>query len=297
MEILEPLAAMPALFIGCCIVLGLLVGSFLNVVIYRVPVMMDNALRYECTLLANPNAWPPPAFNLMTPRSACPKCKAPITALQNIPVVSWLALGRKCANCKTPISARYPLVELFTGLASGLIAWRFGFGILALGGLLFTWILIALTMIDFDTQFLPDELTYPLLWAGLLLSTTHPVWAPGAEPLTPADSIVGAMCGYLSLWSVYWIFKFITKKEGMGYGDFKLFAAFGAWFGWRMLLPIILVASLVGSVIGLYVLYRQRKGLDTPIPFGPFLAAAGWIFLLVGHQAVDRYLLLYAHPR
>lgn len=297
MVIFEPLAASPALFIGCCVVLGLLVGSFLNVVIYRVPVMMDTALRYECTLLADPNAPPPPAFNLMTPRSACPNCKAPITALQNIPVVSWLALGRKCANCKTPISARYPLVELFTGIASGLVAWRFGFGILALAGLSFTWFLIALTMIDFDTQYLPDELTYPLLWAGLLLSTTHPVWAPGAEPLTPADSIVGALCGYLSLWSVYWIFKIIMKKEGMGYGDFKLFAAFGAWFGWRMLLPIILVASLVGSVIGIYVLYRQRKGLDTPIPFGPFLAAAGWLFLLVGHQAVDRYLLLYAHPR
>jgi leader peptidase (prepilin peptidase) / N-methyltransferase len=297
MQIFELFAASPALFIGCCVVLGLLVGSFLNVVIYRVPVMMDNAMRYECALLANPDAPPPPAFNLMTPRSACPNCKAPITALQNIPVVSWVALGRKCANCRTPISARYPLVELFTGVASGLVAWRFGFGMLALAGLLFTWFLIALTMIDFDTQFLPDELTYPLLWAGLLLSTTHPVWAPGAEPLTPADSIVGAMCGYLSLWSVYWIFKLIMKKEGMGYGDFKLFAAFGAWFGWRMLLPIILVASLVGSVIGLYVLYRQRKGLDTPIAFGPFLAAAGWLFLLVGHQAVDRYLLLYAHPR
>jgi leader peptidase (prepilin peptidase)/N-methyltransferase len=189
---------------------------------------------------------------------------------------------------------RYPLVELFTGIASGLIAWRFGFGMLAVGGLLFTWFLIALTIIDFDTQFLPDQLTYPLLWIGLLLSTTHPVWAEGAAPLTPADSILGAMCGYLSLWSVYWIFKLITKKEGMGYGDFKLFAAFGAWFGWRMLLPIILFASLVGSVVGVYILYRQRKGLETPIAFGPFLAAAGWLFLLIGHQTVERYFALYA---
>ncbi|HEU5136839.1 MAG TPA: A24 family peptidase [Steroidobacteraceae bacterium] len=298
MELFEPLAAIPALYIGCCVVLGLLIGSFLNVVIYRVPVMMENALRAECASLANPDSPPAlPAFNLMTPRSACPKCKAPITALQNIPVVSWLALGRKCANCKAPISARYPLVELFTGIASGVIAWRFGFGTLALGALFFTWSLIALTMIDFDTQLLPDELTYPLLWIGLLLSTTHPVWAPGAAPVTPADSIVGAMAGYLSLWSIYWIFRLIMKKEGMGYGDFKLFAAFGAWFGWRMLLPIILFASLVGSVVGLYVLYRQRKGLETPIPFGPFLAAAGWLVLLFGHQAVDRYLGLYAQAR
>jgi leader peptidase (prepilin peptidase)/N-methyltransferase len=257
---------------------------------------MENALRAECASLANPDAAPPPVFNLMTPRSACPKCKAPITALQNIPVVSWIALGRKCANCKTPISARYPLVELFSGIASGVIAWRFGFGVLALAALFFTWSLIALTMIDFDTQFLPDELTYPLLWIGLLVSTTHPVWAEGAAPLTPADSIVGAMCGYLSLWTVYWIFKLITKKEGMGYGDFKLFAAFGAWFGWRMLLPIILIASLVGSVAGIYIIYRQRKGMNTPIAFGPFLAAAGWLFLLVGHQTVDRYLALYAQP-
>jgi leader peptidase (prepilin peptidase) / N-methyltransferase len=297
MEILATIAGSPALFITCSVLLGLLVGSFLNVVIYRVPVMMDNALRAECASLANAEAPPPPTFNLVTPRSACPKCKAPITAMQNIPVISWLALGRKCANCKAPISARYPLVELFTGLASGLIAWRFGYGVLALGALFFTWSLIALTMIDIDTQLLPDSLTYPLLWVGLLISTTNPVWAPGAAPVTPADSIIGAMCGYLSLWTVYWVFKLLTKKEGMGYGDFKLFAAFGAWFGWRMLLPIILFASLVGSVVGVYILYRQRRGLETPMAFGPFLAAAGWLVLLIGHQTVDRYLALYTHDR
>ena len=297
MEFLQLLADIPALFIACAALVGLLVGSFLNVVIYRVPVMMDNALRAECAALANPDAPPPPPFNLVTPRSACPKCNAPITALQNIPVISWLALGRKCANCKAPISARYPLVELFTCLASGLIAWRFGYGVMALAALFFTWSLIALTMIDIDTQLLPDNLTYPLLWAGLLLSTTHPVWAPGATPVTPAVSIIGAMCGYLSLWTVYWVFKLLTKKEGMGYGDFKLFAAFGAWFGWRMLLPIILFASLVGSVVGVYILYRQRKGLETPMAFGPFLAAAGWLVLLIGHQTVDRYLSLYSHDR
>jgi leader peptidase (prepilin peptidase)/N-methyltransferase len=297
MEILATIAGSPALFITCTVLLGLLVGSFLNVVIYRVPVMMDNALRAECAAMANPDAPPPPTFNLVTPRSACPRCNAPITAMQNIPVVSWLALGRKCANCKAPISVRYPLVELFTGLASGLIAWRFGYGVMALAALFFTWSLIALTMIDIDTQLLPDDLTYPLLWVGLLFSTTNPVWAPGAAPVTPADSIVGAICGYLSLWTVYWLFKLLTKKEGMGYGDFKLFAAFGAWFGWRMLLPIILFASLVGSVVGVYILYRQRKGLETPMAFGPFLAAAGWLVLLIGHQTVDRYLALYSHDR
>jgi leader peptidase (prepilin peptidase) / N-methyltransferase len=292
-EFLIPLAVSPALFIGCCVLFGLLVGSFLNVVIYRVPVMMDNALRAECAFLTDPDTAPPPVFNLVVPRSACPNCKTQITALQNIPVVSWLALRGKCANCKAPISARYPLVELFTGIASGLVAWRFGYGTLALAGLVFTWFLIALTLIDFDTQLLPDQLTYPLLWIGLLLSTSHPVWAPGTAPLTPADSIIGAMCGYLSLWSVYWIFKLIMKKEGMGYGDFKLYAAFGAWFGWRMLLPIILFASLVGSVVGIYLLYRQRKGMDTPIAFGPFLAIAGWLFMMVGHEAIDRYFALY----
>ena len=296
--ILEPLAASPAFFIGFAVVLGMLIGSFLNVVAYRMPIMMDNALRAECASLANPTAEPvtPPAFNLVVPRSACPACKAPITAAQNIPVVSWLALGRKCANCKAPISVRYPLVELFTGLASGLIAWRFGYGTLALAALFFTWFLIALTLIDFDTQYLPDNLTYPLLWIGLLLSTTHPVWAAGAAPVTPTDSILGALAGYLSLWSLFWIYKLLTGKEGMGYGDFKLFAAFGAWFGWRMLLPILLFASLVGSVIGIYLLYRKRKGLDTQIAFGPFLAVAGWLFLLVGHQTVDRYLALYSRP-
>jgi leader peptidase (prepilin peptidase) / N-methyltransferase len=291
MSFIETLATSPALFIALSVFLGLMVGSFLNVVIHRLPIMMDREMTTECALHAGKTPEELPRYNLVTPRSACPSCKAPITALQNVPVVSWLVLGGKCANCKTKISARYPLVEAFTGLASGVIAWRFGFGMLACAGILFTWFLVALTVIDFDTQFLPDVMTYPLLWIGLLLSTTNPVWAPGAEPVTPAVSIVGALAGYLSLWSVYWIFKLIMHKEGMGYGDFKLFAAFGAWFGWKMLLPIILFASLVGSVVGIYVLWRQRKGLDTHIPFGPFLAAAGWLFMLIGHTVVDRYLL------
>jgi leader peptidase (prepilin peptidase)/N-methyltransferase len=296
MEIFQAFAEIPALFIGSCVLLGLLIGSFLNVVIYRVPVMMDNALRFECASLVDPNAEPPPAFNLLTPRSRCPSCKAPITALQNVPVVSWLVLGRKCGNCKTPISARYPMVELVTGVLSGFVAWHFGFGGLALAALVFTWLLIALTMIDFDTQFLPDQLTYPLLWLGLLVSLSNPVWAEGAVPLSPADSIIGATAGYLSLWTVYWTFKLLTGKEGMGYGDFKLFAALGAWLGWQMLLPIILFASAVGAVIGIAIMIRQRRGKDTPIAFGPFLAIAGWLAMIYGHEVIERYLGLFARP-
>jgi leader peptidase (prepilin peptidase)/N-methyltransferase len=253
---------------------------------------MDNELRAECAALAateaTPEPEPKPAFNLVVPRSACPKCRAPITALQNIPVVSWLALRGKCANCKAPISARYPLIELLTGVTSGFVAWRLGFGVPAAAGIFFTWMLIALTFIDLDTFLLPDQLTLPLVWAGLLLSLWHPVWAPGAPPVTPVDSIIGAAAGYLSLWSVFWLFLLIRKKEGMGYGDFKLFAAFGAWFGWQMLLPIILFASLVGSVIGIWLIFRQRKGIDTHIPFGPYLAAGGWLALLVGQAVVGR---------
>ncbi len=203
----ETLATNPALFIALCVVLGLLVGSFLNVVIHRVPIMMDNELRAECALLAGGEVAEQPTYNIVTPRSACPKCRAPITALQNIPVVSWLALRGKCASCKTPISARYPLVELATGLLSGFIAWRFGFGMLALASLAFTWLLIALTMIDFDTQFLPDSLTYPLLWLGLIVSLWQPAWGAGATPVGPREAIIGAVAGYLSLWSVYWLFK------------------------------------------------------------------------------------------
>ena len=304
MELLETFAASPALFIGACAAVGLLVGSFLNVVIYRLPVMMDHALRSECAELAAmdaasaggvvPEEAPAkPAFNLVVPRSACPKCKAPITAIQNIPVVSWLALGGKCASCKTPISARYPTIELLTGIASGVVAWWFGYGLTAVAAIVFTWVLIALTFIDLDTFLLPDQLTLPLVWAGLLLSLSHPVWASGAPAVTPADSIIGAAAGYLSLWSVFWLFYLLRKKEGMGYGDFKLFAAFGAWFGWKILLPIILFASLVGSVVGIWLMVRQRKGLETQIPFGPYLAGGGWLALFFGHAVIAR---IFAAP-
>ena len=292
--IIETLATHPALFIGLCAVLGLLIGSFLNVVIHRVPIMMDNELRAECAALAGGEVGPQPTFNIVTPRSACPQCKAPITALQNIPVVSWLALGGKCANCKTPISRRYPLVELATAVLSGFVAWRFGFGLHTVAALAFTWLLIALTMIDFDTQYLPDSLTYPLLWLGLIVSLWHPMWGEGASPVGPRESIIGATAGYLSLWSVYWTFKLISGKEGMGYGDFKLFAALGAWLGWGMLLPIIVFASGVGAIFGIVVMIRQRKGRDTQLAFGPFLAIAGWLGLVAGHAIVSRYLNLFA---
>lgn len=305
-EFIDMLVTQPWLFISLCFVLGLLIGSFLNVVIHRVPIMMDNELRTECALQAAQDAAmrgdtvadiPEPAvYDIIRPRSACPKCQAPITALQNIPVVSWLVLRGQCASCRNPISMRYPLVELATGVLSGFIAWRFGFGLAAAAALAFTWFLVALTMIDFDTQYLPDALTYPLLWLGLLVSLGHPAWGYGATPLGPRDAIIGAAAGYLILWSVYWAFKLITGKEGMGYGDFKLLAALGAWLGWQMLLPIIVFASGVGAVFGVVVMIRQRKGRDMQIAFGPFLAIAGWIALIAGNDIVNGYLGLFARP-
>jgi leader peptidase (prepilin peptidase)/N-methyltransferase len=298
----EMFTAFPVAFIVACALLGLLVGSFLNVVIHRVPIMMDHELRAECAALSVADGVagevsPAPTYNIVTPRSACPKCKAPITAIQNIPVVSWLALRGKCASCKNPISARYPLVELATGALSAFIAWRYGVGLQALAALLFTWLLIALTMIDFDTQYLPDSLTYPLLWLGLIVSLWHPAWGATATPVGPHESIVGAVAGYLSLWSVYWVFKLITGKEGMGYGDFKLLAGLGAWMGATMLLPIVIFASGVGALFGIVIMIRQRKGRETQIAFGPFLAIAGWIALVAGNDIVTRYLALFArHP-
>jgi len=293
MEFLQPLAEYPALLIGSCVLLGLLVGSFLNVVIFRVPVMMEREFQFECATLGEPSAPLPAPFNLMTPGSHCPACKAAVSPLQNIPVVSWLALGRKCASCRTPISARYPSVELATGVLSGFIAWHFGFSGLTFAALLFTWMLIALTMIDFDTQFLPDAINYPLLWLGLLVSLWHPAWGEGAPPVTPRDAIIGAAAGYLTLWSVYWGFKLLTGKEGMGYGDFKLFAALGAWLGWQMLLPIILFASGAGAAFGIVIMIRQRRGKDTPMAFGPFLAMAGWLAMIWGQDVIDAYLRLF----
>lgn len=291
------------MFIGCCLVLGLVIGSFLNVVIHRVPIMMERQWREQCAELEQPDyAATLPAnapdsaqerFNLVVPRSACPACKAPITALQNIPIVSYLFLRGRCANCGVRISVRYPIVEALTGILSAAVAWKLGFGWPAAAGLVLTWFLVALAFIDIDTQLLPDSLTLPLLWLGLLLSLFAP--APGMAPI-PVDmrsSIIGAIAGYLSLWTVYHLFRLLTAKEGMGYGDFKLLAALGAWLGWKMLLPTVLIAAAVGAVAGIALLAARGRDRSTPIAFGPFLAAAGWLMLMFGQELVTGYLGLF----
>jgi leader peptidase (prepilin peptidase) / N-methyltransferase len=299
MVLLDALAASPAFFISAVLVLGLLVGSFLNVVIYRIPVMLERDWRAQCAELAQAAGSPAgtvaaaPRFNLVVPRSTCPKCQAPITALQNIPVISYLVLRGRCANCRASISPRYPLIEALTGLLSALVAWKFGYGAPALAALVLTWFLIALTFIDVDTQLLPDCLTLPLVWLGLATSAflaTHPGMS---LPVDLHDSVVGAMAGYLSLWSIYHLFRLLTGKEGMGYGDFKLLAAIGAFLGWRMLLPTVLGAAAVGAVVGIAILSLKGKGRNVPIAFGPFLSASGWIMLLWGKDLLDGYLGLF----
>lgn len=267
-------------------VVGLMVGSFLNVVIYRLPIMMERGWRQECLeyLEQSDQTEASEAFTLSFPRSACPECKSPITILQNIPVVSYLLLGGKCAHCKTAISARYPAIEAISALLSIIVASQFGYSLEMLAALFLTWSLICLTMIDYDTQLLPDSITLPLLWGGLFISLSNLF-------VDSQTSIIGAIAGYLSLWSVYHLFRIVTGKEGMGYGDFKLLAALGAWMGWQMLPIIIILSSLVGAVVGsLFLMFRhQKKG--TPIPFGPFLAAAGWITLLWGDKIINQYLI------
>ena len=304
MYVLSLLAASPALFIGVCLVLGLVVGSFLNVVIHRLPIMMERQWREQCAELEHPDlaATVPAAaqaakerFDLVVPRSACPTCKAPITALQNIPILSYAFLRGRCGNCGARISLRYPIVEALTGILCAAVAWKLGFGWPAVAGLVLTCFLVALAFIDIDHQLLPDSLTLPLVWLGLLLSLFAPV--PGAAPV-PVDmrsSIIGAIAGYVSLWSVYHLFRLLTGKEGMGYGDFKLLAALGAWLGWQMLLPTVLIAAAVGAVVGIALLAFQGKNRSTPIAFGPYLAAAGWLMLMFGHGLVAGYLGLFAH--
>ena len=290
----DALAASPTFFISAALVVGLLVGSFLNVVIYRVPVMLEREWREQCAELAQTP--PPPAaprFNLIVPRSSCPKCRAPITALQNIPVISYLILRGRCAGCRTPISVRYPLIEILTGVLSGLVAWKFGYGAPALAALVLTWFLIALTFIDVDTQLLPDSLTLPLIWLGLASSALLPASPQASLPVDLHDSVIGAMAGYLSLWSIYHLFKLLTGKDGMGYGDFKLLAAIGAFLGWRMLLPTVLGAAAVGAVVGIVILSAKGKGRGVPIAFGPFLSAAGWLMLMWGRELLEGYLGLF----
>jgi leader peptidase (prepilin peptidase)/N-methyltransferase len=254
---------------------GLLIGSFLNVVVYRLPVMaqreLDNYIAHE----AGKELPHQDRFNLMVPRSACPHCGHGITALENIPVVSWLFLRGKCSACKAPISPRYPIVEAVTGLLSAVLVWHFGSGWLGLASLAFAYFLISMTLIDYDTKTLPDDLTYPLLWLGLLVNLDGTI-----VPLR--DAVIGAMAGYVSLWAVYWLFKLATGKEGMGYGDFKLLAALGAWMGWTMLPTIIILSSVVGAVVGIGLIVFAKRDRNNPIPFGPYLAAAGMIALLYG---------------
>jgi leader peptidase (prepilin peptidase)/N-methyltransferase len=284
------------------------------VVIYRVPVMLNRDWRAQCAELAaeDPSAAlslkgtsaapaapekPQEKFNLLVPRSACPKCKRPIRAYENIPVVSWLFLRGKCAGCGTAISWRYPFVEILTGLLSAAVAWKLGVGWPVVGALVLTWFLIALAFIDIDTQLLPDNMTLPLLWLGLFAALVIPAANGEPVPVDLRSSVIGAIAGYMSLWLVYHGFRLLTGKEGMGYGDFKLLAALGAWLGWKMLLPIILSSAAVGAVAGIAILSAQKKDRSTHISFGPFLAAAGWLMLMFGHELVDRYLGLYArHP-
>ena len=302
---LEALATTPALLLGGAFLLSLLVGSFLNVVIHRLPVMLDRQWRAQAAeLLAESGAAaprqqadraasvPPAKYSLVTPRSACPHCGAPIRAHQNIPLVSWLLLGGRCASCKGRISARYPVVELVTALLSAAVVWRFGWHWQSVAALLVTWALVALTVIDLDHQILPDAITLPLLWLGLLASLA---WHAGLAPPLPTDphsAIVGAVAGYLSLWSVYWAFKLLTGKEGMGYGDFKLFGALGAWMGWQMLPLVLLLSAFTGAVVGIALIVARGRDRNIPIPFGPYLAAAGWIALMWGPQIVGGYLSL-----
>jgi leader peptidase (prepilin peptidase)/N-methyltransferase len=275
--------------------LGLIVGSFLNVVIYRLPVMLEREWRTQAAdVLAGGSASAPePAnerFTLSTPRSACPKCKAPITAWQNIPVVSWLALRGRCASCKTKISTRYPLVELATGLLSAWVAWHFGFGVSAACGLLVTWSLIALTGIDIDHQLLPDNITLPLMWAGLVAAVAIGPVVSAPLPVSVKDAVIGAAAGYLSLWLVFHAFRLVTGKEGMGYGDFKLFAALGAWLGWKLLPLVIILSAATGAVLGILMIVLRGRDRSAPMPFGPYLAAAGWIAMMYGDSLVNGYL-------
>jgi leader peptidase (prepilin peptidase)/N-methyltransferase len=270
----------------------LLVGSFLNVVIYRLPIMMEREWRQQCADLTSTPAVdiPEGRFDLMAPRSRCPSCGAAISALQNIPVVSYLVLHGQCGACQAPISKRYPIIELLTAVMSAAAAWRFGWGWEALAAIGMTWSLIAISVIDFDHQIIPDSISMPLLWAGLAMSLFHPDIAGSTLFIEPKAAIVGAIAGYLSLWSVHHLYRIVTGKEGMGYGDFKLLSALGAWLGWQVLPLIILLSAVVGATVGIALIAIKGHDRNIPIPFGPYLAAAGWIAMLYGQQIVDLYL-------
>jgi leader peptidase (prepilin peptidase)/N-methyltransferase len=273
----------PALLTGLVFLFSLLIGSFLNVVIHRLPKMMEADWHAQCAELRGETVPDAPLYNLSLPRSACPQCGHQITALENIPLLSWLWLRGRCSACSTPISARYPLVELLTALLSAAAAWKWGVSVQTIGALLLVWTLIALAFIDLDTTFLPDNLTLPLLWLGLLFNL-------GGHFASLADAVIGAMAGYLVLWSVYWLFKLATGKEGMGYGDFKLLAALGAWLGWQMLPVTLLLSSVVGATIGVAMILFVKHDRRVPIPFGPYLAGGGLVALFFGTDLTQVYL-------
>lgn len=278
------LASHALAFVLCALLLGLLIGSFLNVVIYRLPVMLQRDWQNQAReVLELPPALSTQTFNLILPNSCCPQCGHEIRPWENIPVISYLFLRGKCSNCKTPISKRYPIVELACGLLSAYVAWHFGFTWQAGAMLVLAWGLLAMSLIDADHQILPDVLVLPLLWLGLIVNYFGLF-------TSLEDALWGAIAGYLSLWSVYWLFKLITGKEGMGYGDFKLLAMLGAWGGWQILPLTILLSSLVGAVLGVILLRMRGSDSGTPIPFGPYLAIAGWIALLWGDVITGSYL-------
>ncbi|PLX77787.1 MAG: prepilin peptidase [Azoarcus sp.] len=273
----------PLAFTPLVTLLGLFVGSFLNVVIHRLPRMMERDWQVQAAEMRGEPAPESERFNLAAPRSRCPHCGHLITALENIPVVSYLFLRGRCGHCSAPISRRYPMVEVLTAVLSGYAAWHFGFGLAAAGALLFLWAMIALAFIDLDTQLLPDDITLPLLWLGLAFNLA------GVYTDLPS-AVIGAMAGYLALWSIFWLFKLATGKEGMGYGDFKLLGAIGAWLGWQTLPLTILLSSVVGAVIGISLIVFARHGRNIPIPFGPYLATAGIIALFWGEAITQRYM-------
>ena len=284
MPLLEFLASHALAFVLCTLLVGLLIGSFLNVVVYRLPKMLLRDWQAQAReILELPAEADKQTFNLILPNSSCPHCAHEIKPWENIPIFSWLFLRGKCSACKAPISTRYPLVELTCGLLSAYVAWHLGFTWQAGSMLLLTWGLLAMSLIDADHQLLPDALVLPLLWLGLIVNQFG-LFA------SPADALWGAIAGYLSLWSVYWLFKLVTGKEGMGYGDFKLLAMLGAWGGWQILPLTILLSSLVGAVLGVIMLRLRNAETSTPIPFGPYLAIAGWIALLWGEQITASYL-------
>jgi leader peptidase (prepilin peptidase)/N-methyltransferase len=282
--LVELLEQSPLILLVFVTFVGLSVGSFLNVVIYRMPKMMEAQWTHDCREhLGQGNEEESPVFNLSSPASHCPNCQHKIRIWENIPVLSWLLLKGRCSNCGTAISPRYPIIEAVTGILSLLVAYHFGISWAMFGALLLTWALIALSMIDFDTQLLPDNITLPFLWLGLLFSL--------AFIFTDTESaVIGAAAGYLSLWSVYQLFKRLTGKEGMGYGDFKLLAMLGAWLGWQYLPQIILLSALVGAAVGITLIVVRGRDRNIPIPFGPYLAAAGWISLMWGEQINQAYL-------